>query len=51
VQQAGCDTTHQIEDQVAAAAQAILDVIAENVQRQHVAEQMRPPGVQKHRGQ
>jgi hypothetical protein len=51
VNDTGADSAQQIEYQEAEMAQPILDVVAENPQVPHVAEQMEPAAMEKHRSQ
>ena len=46
----GEDAAHQIKDDEAAVADAVLDVVAEDPQVPHVADHVRPAPVQEHRG-
>ena len=41
----------EIEEQELEPAETILDIVAEDPQEQHVAEQMHPAAVQEHRGE
>ncbi len=48
--QAGCHSAEKIKHQVPQGAQAILDIVAKNIQEPHVAEKMPEPAVEKHKG-
>ena len=50
LQQGSGQAAQGVEQQVAAVAQPILDVVAENPQKQHVAEKMAEAGVHEHGG-
>ena len=51
LQQGGGQAAEQVEHQVAAVAQAVLDVVAEDPQEQHVAEEVADARMDEHRGQ
>jgi hypothetical protein len=48
LEQGSGDATHDVEDQVAKVAHALLDVVAEDEQGPHVAEEVKPAAVDEH---
>src|SRR5687767_1122675 len=48
---AGRESAHEVEDQELAATYAVLDVVTENPEIEHVADDVRPRGVHEHRGE
>ena len=48
--QARCQTANSIKDQITQRAESILDVVTENIEGPHVADQMPEPSMEKHKG-
>ena len=48
---AGAETAQEVEKKITQVAQVVLDVVAENPQEPHVADQVHPATVQKHAGE
>lgn len=51
MEQACAQATEDVEEQVLQVAEEILDIVSEDPQKEHVAGDMQPAGVQKHAGE
>src|SRR5206468_12905390 len=49
VQQCSCHAAGQVKNQIPCAAKPVLDIVAKYPERPHVADQMQPTAMEKHR--